>query len=271
MKTILIATDFSAEASNAMIYGAQLAKAMQTSVILFHVYSIPTSVTDIALMMVSVEELQRENEDRVKKDAANLVSTYGIEVDSFVRIGIPSDEIRIFAEEKNVDLVIMAISGQGASSKFFGSTTLTTMQKCKKPSLIIPKNASFAGIENITYATDFSHASNLDFFSGLMQIITQFNSALKILHIQQSSKKSEDAEAKNKLEEIFKDIPHNLAIIDSDTILNGINKFSQENNTQLLVMTMHKHNFVDRFFGKNFTKEVANETQIPLLILHDQE
>jgi nucleotide-binding universal stress UspA family protein len=271
MKTILIATDFSAEASNAMNYGAQFAKAMQARIILFHVYSIPTSVTDIALMMVSVEEMQRENEERVKKDATYLFSTYGIDAESLVRIGIPSDEIRIFAEEKNVDLVIMAISGQGASIKFFGSTTLTTMQKCKKPALIIPKNASFAGIENITYATDFSHAANLDFFNGLKQIITQFNSALKILHIQQSSKKTEDAEAKNKLEEIFKDIPHELTIIESDTILNGINEFSQQNNTQLLVMTMHKHNFVDRFFGKNFTKEVANETKIPLLILHDQE
>jgi nucleotide-binding universal stress UspA family protein len=271
MKTILVATDFSSEASNAMVYGAQMAKVMGARVILFHVYSIPTSVTDIALMMVSVEELQKENEDRVRKDAEYLLSTFGIEAESIVRIGIPSDEIKVFADEKNVDLVVMAISGQGASRKFFGSTTLTTMQKCKKPALIIPKNASFAGLQNITYATDFSYAANLDLLNVLKQIISQFNSALKILHIQQIGKKTEDAEAKNKLEAIFKDFPHQLSIIESDTILNGINEFSQINNTQLLVMTMHKHSFLERFFGKNFTKEVANETKIPLLALHDQE
>lgn len=272
MKTILVATDFSAVARNATAYAGYLAKKMHAKIILFHTYSIPTSVTDIAFMMVSAEEMQKENEDRIKKDAEKLFANFGVEVEWLVRIGIPSDEIKILAEEKNADLVIMAIWGEGASNKFLGSTTLSTIQKIKKPVLIVPHSAVFSEINNITYATDFSYLTNPDSFTVLINILETYHSELHILHIQKTEKKTENSdEAKNKLDDIFKDIPHTFSIIDAESIMHGINEFTQKNNTQLLVMTMHKHNFIERVFGKNYTKEVANETKIPLLILHDKE
>src|ERR1700759_5342922 len=129
MKTILVATDFSVISRNATAYAGYLAKTFHSKIILFHVYSIPTTVTDIAFMMVSAEEMQKENEDRIKKDAEKLFANFGVEVEWLVRIGIPSDEIKRLAEEKDADLVIMAISGEGASNKFLGSTTLSTVQK----------------------------------------------------------------------------------------------------------------------------------------------
>jgi nucleotide-binding universal stress UspA family protein len=165
MKTILVATDFSAVARNATAYAGYLAKKMHAKIILFHTYSIPTSVTDIAFMMVSAEEMQKENEDRIKKDAEKLFANFGVEVEWLVRIGIPSDEIKILADEKNADLVIMAIWGEGASNKFLGSTTLSTIQKIKKPVLVLPHSAMFNEINNITYATDFSYLINPDSYT----------------------------------------------------------------------------------------------------------
>src|SRR5271170_7088814 len=118
MKTILVATDFSAVSQNATAFAGDLAKKLQAKIILFHTFNIPTTVTDIALMMVSVEEMQRGNEDRVKKEADNLVSDFGIDVEWLVRIGIPSEEIKILADERKADLVVMAIQGDDVPSKF---------------------------------------------------------------------------------------------------------------------------------------------------------
>ncbi|HSZ86788.1 MAG TPA: universal stress protein [Puia sp.] len=271
MKPILVATDFSVVSRNATVFAAHLAKTLQLKIILFHVYSIPTTVTDIAFMMVSAEEMQKENEDRIKKDADRIFTNFGVQVEWLVRIGIPSDEIKILADEKNADLVVMAIQGEGASSKFIGSTTLNTIQKIKKPVLVVPKAAMFDGISRATYATDFSYSTNEERFSVLLEIIKAYHSQLQILNIQKPDKKTGDnePEGKAKLDEIFKNIPHELSIVEAESIMHGINEFTQKNNTQLLAMTMHKHNFFERAFGKNYTKEVAYETKIPLLVLHD--
>jgi nucleotide-binding universal stress UspA family protein len=57
MKTIIIPTDFSPAAINAMNYAADMAIAINASLLLFHVYSVPISMTDVPVMLVSVEEL----------------------------------------------------------------------------------------------------------------------------------------------------------------------------------------------------------------------
>jgi len=273
MKTILVATDFSPLSQNATAYAGHIAKSFQSKIILFHTYSIPTTVTDIAFMMVSAEDMQKENEEIIKKEAEKLQGNFGVEVEWIVRIGIPSDEIKILAGEKNADLIIMAISGAGASNKFFGSTTLSTVQKTKKNIIVVPHHASFTGIRRITYTTDFSHPSVMESFSLVKEMQGTFHADLHILHIQKPEKKTDndELELKLKLDELLKGIPHDVTIIEADSILHGINEFIQKNHTQLLVMTMHRHNFMDRVFGKNFTKEAAWETKIPLLILHEKE
>jgi nucleotide-binding universal stress UspA family protein len=128
----------------------------------------------------------------------------------------------------------------------------------------------FDGINRATYATDFSYSTNEERFSVLLEIIQAYHSQLQILNIHKPDKKiSDNDEAKAMLDEIFKKIPHELSIVEAESIMHGINEFTQKNNTQLLAMTMHKHNFIERAFGKNYTKEVAYETKIPLLVLHD--
>ncbi len=272
MKTILVATDFSAVSRNATVYAAQLAKALGAKIILFHTYNIPTTVMDIAFMMVSVEEMQKENEDRIKKDADRLFASFGVEVEWLVRIGIPSDEIKILADEKNADLIIMAVSGEGASNKFIGSTTLNTLQKSKQPVLTIPHNANFNKISKVIYATDLSYLAKPELFLVLFKIIKVFGANLHVLHIQVPGKKlEEEANAKQKLDALFQDIDHEFSIMDAESIMLGINQFSQKNKPDLLVMTAHKHNFLERIFGKNYTREMLHETTIPLLVLHDKE
>ena len=59
MKTIIIPTDFSAIATNAMHYGIDMAKATNASILLFHVYQVPVSFTDTPIVLVSVEELRK--------------------------------------------------------------------------------------------------------------------------------------------------------------------------------------------------------------------
>ena len=70
MKTIIVPTDFSAISNNAIDYAVDLAKATGSSLLVFHAYQVPVSMTDVPIVLLSVEDLQKNAEskmDEVKK------------------------------------------------------------------------------------------------------------------------------------------------------------------------------------------------------------
>ena len=77
MKTIIIPTDFSPIATNAMNYGIDMAKSINAAVLLLHVYQIPVTVSDVPVVMVSVEELKKDAEEKlvsIKEDIEHVTS-----------------------------------------------------------------------------------------------------------------------------------------------------------------------------------------------------
>ncbi|MGB3211277.1 MAG: universal stress protein [Desulforhopalus sp.] len=67
-----------------------------------------------------------------------------IKVISEVRIGVPSDVIKEFAEDNSIDLIVMATHGRTGLSRFMiGSVAEKTIRQSTIPTLIIP-----AGTDN---------------------------------------------------------------------------------------------------------------------------
>jgi len=60
MKTIIVATDFSDAAKNAAFYAADMAKSTNAALLLFHVYKIPASYSQIPIKKVR-EDMGLEN------------------------------------------------------------------------------------------------------------------------------------------------------------------------------------------------------------------
>ena len=111
MQTIVVPTDFSNEARNAGLYAAELAKVFSAKLLLFHAYMLPTPVSEVPYVMITVDELQKENEILIRKEVDHLSRTYGVPVEGIVRIGIPSDEIRALTEDLSIELVVMGMKG----------------------------------------------------------------------------------------------------------------------------------------------------------------
>jgi nucleotide-binding universal stress UspA family protein len=59
MNTILVPTDFSPAAENATAYAAQLARQIEASLVLLHVYQLPVPMTDYPVLMVTNEDLKK--------------------------------------------------------------------------------------------------------------------------------------------------------------------------------------------------------------------
>lgn len=272
MQTILLATDFSPVAHNTAAYAAQLAKTLQAKLLLFHAYMMPTPVSELPYVMVTADELQKENEQLIKKEAAQLHETYGIEAEWIVRIGIPSDEIRVLTQEREIDLVVMGMKGAGGLDKIIGSTTTNVVRKIKTPVLIIPHEAGYKPLKNITYASDFSYKTSFHLFDPLLQLIKTYQSKLHILNVQKDAEGGKAAElmGKKDIEQIFQGMTHEFTTIAAGAVMPGINEYIRQHDSELLVMVAHKHTFFERVFSKDHTLAMTHETEVPMLVLQDK-
>ncbi|MBC7829891.1 MAG: universal stress protein [Chitinophagaceae bacterium] len=272
MQTIVVPSDFSPEARNAGLYAAELAKIYQAKLVLFHAYMLPTPVSEVPYVMITVDELQKENEILLKKEVEHMAQTYGVETEGIVRIGIPSDEIRVLAEDLPVDLVVMGMKGAGGIDKMIGSTTTNSIRKLRTPVLVIPHHSRFSPIRNITYASDFSYESNPQLFRLLIKLAKTFQAKLHVInvHRQKEDMKTRQMEGKLNIENIFQGIEHTFDDITHQSIMQGIMQYMETHASELLVMVEHKHSFLERIFSRDHTTAMAYETKTPLLILQDK-
>lgn len=271
MQTILVPIDFSPQSRNAAYHAAEISRVFNGKIILFHAYMMPTPVSEVPYVMVTVDELQRDNEELIKKEADHFFERFGIEVEPIVRIGVPSDEIRALTEERSIDLVVMGMKGVGGIDKIIGSTTINSIRKLQTPVLVIPQDARFTTPQNIIYASDLSLNSDLQSFRALRELTGRFNSRLHIVHVKTDSNDvgNDPVLREQKFREIFPGLSYLYSEIEDESVAHGLNEYISRENGQLLVMLAHKHNFFERLFTRNHTKEMIYETQVPLLVLQE--
>ncbi|OQP47147.1 hypothetical protein A4H97_06460 [Niastella yeongjuensis] len=273
MQTILLAVDFSPASRNAAVFAAEMAKLLHSKLLLFHAYMLPTPISEVPYAMITVDNLQKENEDQIKKEADWIHDNYGLEVEWLVRIGIASDEIKTLTKEKEIGLIIMGMKGAGGLDKIIGSTTINVSRKVKTPVLIIPHDAAYSPIKHITYASDFSYKTSTRLFNTLLELARAYGAKTHILFVRQGhgGNSEQELNGKRSSEIIFEGYDHEYATIEEPSVNQGISKYLQQYSSELLVMVAHKHTFLERVFSKTHTTAMAYETHIPLLILQDKD
>ena len=76
MKTVLIATDFSKAARNALVYGLQVAKEINANVILFNAYTVPTPAPalNVGVSRYDVKvQVDQKLKDEIKPLPLNMI------------------------------------------------------------------------------------------------------------------------------------------------------------------------------------------------------
>ena len=72
MKLILVPTDFSPLADNALKYAMDLASAMDGSIMLVNVYQLPISFSEVPMITISVDELKKISEDKLDESKKQI-------------------------------------------------------------------------------------------------------------------------------------------------------------------------------------------------------
>jgi nucleotide-binding universal stress UspA family protein len=142
METILIATDFSKAAADAVQWAADLAKELSVRLVFAHVVTqaelAPPSDSDGAQ---GDDEQAAEARKRLEELAARIPGS--LERDTVVTVGQPADSIASIAKERHAGLIVVGLTGQGGLlAPKPGSIAYRVMSLAHVPVLVVPPHTS---------------------------------------------------------------------------------------------------------------------------------
>lgn len=273
MKTILVPTDFSETAYNALRYAAELANFFHAKLILFHAYHIPIPTTEVPVMLVSPQELEKENQDRIKKAEREIteLSAGKIKIESIVRPGFATNEILDLTKEKKIDMIVMGINGSGALSKIIGSTATSVMKKSACPVIVVPEKAKFKQINKIVYACDYDKINDHSVLEPLWELARMYDAEIMVFNVKDARVHPSTKEAIEgiRLDHWLGRIKHSYWFADTADVVEAINDFVKKHEAVMIAMVGHKHPFPENIFHKSATKNMALHTNTPILSLHE--
>ena len=139
-KNILVPTDLSEGAEEALDYACELARQFGATVHLLHVIGIPTlGVPELGVALTSsvIDSMVRDNQEALETlvDHKRGSAVFG---PPLLRTGDARDLINQTAKELNADLIVMGTHGRrGVSRALLGSVTETVVRTAPCPVLTV--------------------------------------------------------------------------------------------------------------------------------------
>ncbi|MFN2456771.1 MAG: universal stress protein [Chitinophagaceae bacterium] len=268
MNTILIPTDFSSAADNAMNYGARLAKRLQADILLLHVYMIPISLNETPVVVITGDELRKSADEGLERCRQELQSIYeGVQIKTTSRLGDVDDELEELCRETNPFGVVMGSHKlTGVEKVIFGSTTLSAMRHLKYPVIAVPESYKNGDIKTIVMATDLLNETTVP-AEKIRDIVSSLDASLHIVHVYNNEVEKKEFPASltdkiNVLNPVYK-------YIQDDDVAQGVQAYIQQQNADLVIILQHEHTFWEKLFSKQHTQDLLNQLQIPVLSIHD--
>lgn len=263
MQDILIPTDFSANARNAIAYAAHLLDASYFRFVLLHTY--PGVSAD-------PQDAARYATQKLREEASALKKRYPERQFAFrTEAGDLHTVTTILVEQTDSAMVVMGTRGlQTGKSAFWGTHTSNVAENVSCPLLIVPEAATYQPPEQIIFATDFAlnPGKSLDF---LLDIAERFSSRITVLHVLPEGKQI-GAPALNGIQ-LLHERGNRIAshFIRSPNVAEGITDFVRAHRTDMLAVMKHSYGFMEQLFHKSVTKELTLHADVPVLVLHDRK
>jgi len=278
MKNILIPTDFSENAWNAISYAMQFLKNEKCKFYILHTYTPAFYRADYALggamysaipdigADISLARLEKTLKD-VKEQFPNENHDFEI-VSAFNTL---TDEIIEISKKKDIDLVIMGTQGAtGAKQIFLGSGTVHAIRKARVPILAIPENCTFEPIKDILFPSDFLAPYKKEEIATIIEVAEAHGAKITLLHVWEVIELTE-RQRKNKrilLKELA-NVSYVQVQVEGKKLPEAILEYIDDNEVDLLTMMNRNHSFFERLLIRQSVDQIGFQVKIPFLVVCD--
>ncbi len=270
MNKLLVPTDFSECASNALRFATRL----NTPIMLMSAYLQPSAAAPVPLSVVKEDNQERVNELYARlSDLSEVTRTAGVNCDILAVEGMPGETIVSAAVEQGVDLLVMGSQGENTlSGAILGSTTTHVIEKANCPVLVVPFDYQpDTPIRQITYATNYAEGDKAS-IAQTASIAKQLGASVLILHVAENEEAME--QERQRLNAFKQEI---LGVVTYPKISFELKQGNVEavimaqmvaGTTDLLALNTRHRGFWGRLFGHSLTRDLTMTAHLPVLAFH---
>lgn len=269
MKRILVPSDFSPQAENALKVAVQMAKKHDSEIFLLHSLEMPlhlantgtTGAMPEALFFIKLAE--KKFEERLKKPYLK-----DIKVTQTIGHGEIYDDISAAVAENNIDLVVMGSHGaSGFKEMFIGSNTEKVVRTSKIPVLVIKNEHKDFTINDFVFASDFSNECKKS-FEKAQKFAKEVGAKIHLLYVNTPAGFKTSPQAKAIMEKFLtgtKAENYTLNVYNDTSVEKGILNFAKESGAQLVGMSTHGRKGISHFFNGSISEDLVNHAKMPVI------
>lgn len=276
MKRILLPTDFSNNAWNAISYAAQLFKDEPCTFYLLHTYTPIIYHTEFVMLNpndLEISHIVRETAEKSMEDTRQkLINTYpnkNHEVETIVSFNTLVNEIKDQMDKLSINYIVMGTKGAtGATEILFGTNTVHVLNHIKCPLIAVSEKYKAESPKNVLFPSDYYINFEDKHIKPIVDIVKSNSSHLNVLHVSHGYELSfKNLQNKNKLETMLADANFKFHDVSDDSLDNAINKFIKEHHADMLVLINNKKSFFENLFFTPFVNKMGLHLEIPLMVI----
>lgn len=277
-KHILLPTDFSANARNAIDYAIYLFEKVECVFYVLHAFEVGASSLSSTMGKAKDTRLFRAIKEESERDIKGIVSELDLSnknrLHSFEGLSIADSLINAIGRttvDKGIQYIFMGTKGSSALKEvFMGSSTVKVIQSIDFcPIIAVPGNYDFDLPKEIAFATNFEHIYSEVELLPLISLVKLWNSKIAVVHINMGKELLEHQKtAKDLLKQRFHGIKYGFEEVEEHSnISTAIHSYASENkNIGMIAMVNYWHSFFEKLTKENVIKRVAFNTEVPFLI-----
>ncbi len=280
MKNILLPTDFSDNAWNAIFTGLKMFQTVDCNFILLNTYE-----PKLANLMgnkskerlgVIYDSLSENSKLQLDKTMQYLHENHSRSNHKFESVSISNDiehAINQMVVDRDIDLIVMGTKGAtGAKEVFMGSNTVKVIKKVRMcPIIAVPHNYDFKALKSVVFPTDFTHPYSKSELKPLIDVVGLWNAEIAILQIAQEYELHDEQKRNLKqLSNRLQDVKHSFHKVEMwNNVAEATNKFAGENDMDLIALIHYPHTFMEKLTREPVIRKIGFHAKVPLMVLPD--
>jgi nucleotide-binding universal stress UspA family protein len=273
MKKILIPTDFSDCAQNALRFAIEIAKNTKAKIMVFHAISEtkdPIFTQECEFLPASeVKKTElRESLEKIKWEFPELRK---LDYEFVLKHGDISVELHQAITDKSLDLILLGTKDNTDQQSLTpGNKAYEVIKAANCPVLTIPEKAKIGKINNIAFATDFEKLSNHGVLNTFKLFADAFKAKVHIVHvcqdIEEAISKAEAEEAE--IEYYFETTEHTYNYVLNIDLEKGLSDYINKNKIDILAAIHKRPNSND--VNPSLVNKLSLFSEVPFLTVKEQ-
>lgn len=273
MKNILIPTDFSACATNAMQAAFQFSNYNKVSYLLYHQLDLPANWEQL-------EETEKTKYPELNQKVRNTEVLFkGIKeeypdlpIQGMYAGGKLQKSLEKMVQENAIDLVVMGSHGSSGFNEFFlGSNTQKVVRQLQCPILIVKDKAPTLPFKKVIFASSFN-PNEQAVFKRFLEFVQPFRPEIHLVSIHTSSFFDSPYILTKEVMKDFKAMaaPFNceIHIYRDFSIEKGIRTFAEEIGADIIAISNQNKTPLMRMLSGSNVEALVNHSNVPVLSIN---